>query len=104
MHLQLLVADLFLDAEALEGQATVSLPRLPALESLLRLGAARPNPAGWRAALAQALGLGQTGELPPAHLAAAALRLPRDAKVPEAAQRVRVEGVEGNVLVVRPIA
>jgi hypothetical protein len=79
MHLQLLVADLFLDAEALEGQATVSLPRLPALESLLRLGAARPNPAGWRAALARALGLGQTGELPPAHLAAAALRLPRDA-------------------------
>jgi hypothetical protein len=31
-------------------------------------------------------------------------RLPRDAKVPEAPQRVRVEGVEGNVLVVRPIA
>lgn len=30
-------------------------------------------------------------------------RLPADAKVPEAPQRVRVEGVSGTVLVVRPI-
>ena len=79
MHLQLLVADLFLDAEALEGPAAASLPRLPGLEGLLRLAAVHANPAGWRAALAQALGLAQVGAMPPAHLAAAALHMPRDA-------------------------
>nr|WP_264185706.1 NfeD family protein [Roseicella aerolata] len=30
-------------------------------------------------------------------------RLPRDVKVPDAPMRVRVEGVEGTVLVVRPL-
>ena len=78
MDLHLIVADLFLDAEACEG-AAAGWPRLPGLEGLLRYAAVAEQPGGWRLALAQALGLGELGTLPPAHLAAAALHLPRDA-------------------------
>lgn len=67
------MADLHLDAQALDDAATQVLPRLPGLEQLLRLADVGPAVAGWRAALADELGLRPWSAVAPARLAAVAL-------------------------------
>ena len=72
MQLQLVVADLYLDPDALAAAPAGALPRLAGLEAVLRWGRLLPAPADWRAMVAAAAGRPDLGLLPPARVVAAA--------------------------------
>ena len=75
MQLQLVVADLHLDREALDGAPAGSLSRLAGLESLLRWGRRHPAAGDWRAFAADCAGRPDLGTVPPARVVAAAAGL-----------------------------
>ncbi len=68
--------DLYLDRDGLEGADTGQLPRLPAVESLLRFGRPAQRHADWQAQLAVWAGRPELAAVPPAVLAAAVERAP----------------------------
>lgn len=76
MLLRLVVPDLHLDREGLDGAAADALPRLPALETVLRSGRRLAAPADWRALLAGWAGRPDLADRSPASLVAAAAGLP----------------------------
>ena len=75
MQLQLVVADLHLDREALDAAPAGSLSRLAGLESLLRWGRRHPAAGGWRAFAADRAGRPDLAAMPPAQVVAAAAGL-----------------------------
>jgi hypothetical protein len=72
MQLQLVVADLHLDRDALGAVPAGTLPRLSGLEAVLRWSRRPPAPPDWRAFVAASLGRGDLALLPPAQVVAAA--------------------------------
>ena len=72
MQLRLVVPDFHLDRDALDGADTSQLPRLPALECLLRFGRLSQDRARWPAALAVWAGRPDLAAVSPAALVAAA--------------------------------
>jgi hypothetical protein len=73
MQVTVVVADFFPEPESLAAAAG-DLPRLPGLEMLLRYGRRADAPRDWRAWLAADVGWPDLAALPPARVAAAALR------------------------------
>jgi hypothetical protein len=72
MQLQLVVADLHLDREALDAAPAGALARLPGLEALLRWGRPRPAVGDWRAFVAACADRADLSGLPPARVVASA--------------------------------
>lgn len=94
MQLRLVVPDLHLDRDGLEGADTGQLPRLSAVESLLRFGLLSRGDAGWPTPLAAWAGRPELAAVPAAALVAAAEGIPLPASAWFASPVHQVAGLD----------